>query len=337
MSGTIVAYTLLAEVLGIVIAVLWGCALLRSGEIDLESWLAFFLFVPTINTVFRQLTNIWSNLKDVQGRAARLGAMMVAPQEDMNQNESKEIPDGDIRFDNVSFSYREGITVLDGISFTVPKGKTTAIVGLSGSGKTTVLRLIEKLYTPQSGTIEIGSTPLDRLNLSEWRKRLSYVNQNAEMFSGTIREALTYGVHQELDEEKLQQAAKLAGIDDFIASLLEGYDTKLALWGSTMSGGQKQRMVIAREVLRNADILLLDEPTSALDSESAHAISETLFHGFENKTIIAVTHELNFIAAAEQIIVMSEGKILASGRHEELMQSCPMYRSIVEEQSYQEV
>lgn len=336
-SGAIVAYTILAEIVGIIIAVLWGCVLLRSGEINLEAWLAFYLFVPTINTVLRQLTNIWASLKEVQGRAARLGGMMVAPQEDRNQNEQEDIPVGDIRFDHVGFSYREGISVLDGVSFTVPAGKMTAIVGLSGSGKTTVLRLIEKLYTPQSGEIRIGNTPIDKLNLDAWRDYLSYVDQNAEMFSGTVREALTYGVHRPVEADEMERAAKRAGIHDFIASLPDTYDTRLALWGNTMSGGQRQRMVIARELLKNADILLLDEPTSALDSESAAKVSETFFKGFEGKTVIAVTHELNFITAADQIIVMSGGKISASGRHQELMHSCPMYRELVEEQSYQEV
>lgn len=335
-NSVIVAYTILAEIVGIVIAVLWGCLLLRGGEIDLESWLAFYLFVPTINTVLRQLTNIWSNLKDVQGRAARLSAMMVAPQEAMNEG-AEDAPAGDISFDCVSFAYREGAPVLDGLSFTLPAGKTTAIVGLSGSGKTTVLRLIEKLYSPQGGAISVGGASLEGLDLKAWRRRLSYVNQDAEMFSGTIREALTYGVHRPISDAELEEAARAAGIHGFIASTPEGYDSQLALWGSTMSGGQRQRMVIARELLKDTDVLLLDEPTSALDSESAANICETLFCSFTGKTVVAVTHELGFITHADQIIVLSGGRVSAAGRHEELMQSCPLYRELVEEQSYQEV
>lgn len=336
-NSVIVGYTVLAEIIGIVIAVLWGCLLLRNGEIDLESWLAFFLFVPTINTVLRQLTNIWANLKDVQGRAARLSAMMVAPQEDMNESKPENIPSGDIRFSDVSFSYREGVPVLDRLSLVIPDGKTTAIVGLSGSGKTTILRLLEKLYQPQVGEISIGGTPLDELNLRVWRSRLSYVNQDAEMFSGTVRQALTYGVQHPVSDNDLDQVAKIAGVYEFITAMPEGYDTQLALWGSAMSGGQRQRMIIARELIKNTDILLLDEPTSALDSEAASHICETLFRGFAGKTIIAVTHELGFITHADQIIVLSGGHVSAVGKHEDLMETCAMYRGLVEEQSYQEV
>ncbi|MCF0137401.1 MAG: ABC transporter ATP-binding protein [Oscillospiraceae bacterium] len=336
-NSVIVAYTILAEVLGIVIAVIWGCYLLRNGEIDMQSWLTFFLFVPTINTVLRQLTNIWSNLKDVQGRAARLGGLMQAPLEDLNESADVNIPDGDICFENVSFAYREGAPVLKNISFTLPRGKVTAVVGLSGSGKTTILRLLEKLYTPQSGRITVGGVPLEELNLCSWRDRLSYVNQDAEMFSGTVREAMAYGIRREVGEEYLRQAAHISGIEKFISESEEGYETELAIWGSTMSGGQRQRLIIARELLRDADTLLLDEATSALDPETALAISDTFFCGFGGKTVVAVTHELGFITQADRIIVISNGTVNAEGTHSELMEKCDIYRRLVEEQSYQEV
>jgi len=336
-NGVVVAYTLLAEVLGIIIAVLWGCSLLKSGEITLESWLAFYLFVPTINTVFRQLTSLWSNIKDLQGRAARLGAMMEAPQECMNEHAPTAIPEGDIELSEVSFSYREDTALLHEVSFTIPRGKTTAIVGPSGSGKTTILRLLEKLYEPQGGEITVGGEPLAQLNLSAWRDRLSYVNQDAELFSGTVREALTYGIRRQVTEEELQRVTRLAGICDLIESMTKGFDEELAIWGSALSGGQRQRMVIARELLKQADVLLLDEPTSALDAETASAISETFFKGFAGKTIVAVTHELSFIAQADQIVLLHQGKVEGIGTHEELMASCAAYRELVEEQSYQEV
>lgn len=336
-NGVLVAYTLLAEVVGIVIAVLWGCVLLRNGEIDMTAWLAFFLFVPTINTAIRQLTNVWANLKDVQGRAARLGVLMEAPQEYMNEQAYEAATTGDIVLDKVSFSYRKDAELLKDISFTIPAGKTTAIVGPSGSGKTTILRLLEKLYQPQQGTISVNGKVLDDWNLSHWRDHISYVTQGAELFSGTIREALTYGIHRHLNDEDLDLVTKLAGIDGFISQASNGYDTELSLWGNAMSGGQRQRMVIARELLKNADVLLLDEPTSALDAETASAISNTFFRGFKGKTIVAVTHELNLIAGADQIIVLNQGCVEGVGTHEELMQSCATYKALVEEQSYQEV
>ena len=336
-NGVVVAYTMLTEAVGIIIAVIWGCMLLRRGEIDLPAWLAFFLFVPTINTVLRQLSNVWANLKDVQGRAVRLGAMMEAPQEAMNENASQTVPDGDIRLEHVSFSYRDETPILTDVSFTIPAGKTTAVVGPSGSGKTTVLRLLEQLYQPQDGTLSVEDTPLSALNLSAWRERLSYVNQDAELFSGTVREALTYGIHRPVEEEELDRVTRLSGIYDFIHAKPEGYDAELAIWGNAMSGGQRQRMVIARELLKNAEILLLDEPTSALDAETAAAISETFFNGFAGKTIVTVTHELNFISHADQIVVLRHGRVEGIGTHDTLLQNCETYRTLVEEQSYQEV
>ena len=336
-NGVMTAYSFITEAAGVVIAVVWGCMLLKKGEIDRNAWLAFFLFVPTINLVLRQLTSIWSNLKDVQGRAVRLGELIDAPQENLNEAAVETIPFGDIELKNICFSYSEDTPILKDVRFTIPRGKTTAIIGPSGSGKTTVLRLLERLYSPDSGEITIDKEPLDGLNLKAWRDRISYVNQDAELFSGTIREALTYGIRREVTDDELERAAKLADIYDFIQEKPLGFDAELAFWGSAMSGGQRQRMVIARELLKNADILILDEPTSALDAETAVAVCDTFFKGFEGKTIIIVTHELNFIAHADQIVVLKQGVVHAIGTHDELMEKNTTYRSLVEEQSYQEV
>ena len=336
-NGVMVMYTMFTEAVGVLIAVLWGCKLLRDGEIDLTAWLAFFLYVPTINMVFRQLTNIWANLKEVQGRAARLGALITAPQEQMNTEASPDIPTGDIVLDQVSFSYQEGTPLLDKVSVTIPAGKVTAIVGPTGSGKTTVLRLIERLYAPDKGSITVGGKDIRELNLSAWRSHLSYVTQGAELFSGTFRQALTYGIHRDVTEKELIEAARLADIYDFIAEKPGQFDAKLDIWGGAMSGGQRQRLVIARELLKNADVLILDEPTSALDAETAAALSDTFMTRFAGKTVITVTHELNYIASADQIIVLRAGKVEGIGAHHALMASCPTYRALVEEQSYQEV
>lgn len=336
MNAAITAFTYGTEVVGIVIAVIWGSILLKNGEIDLKQWIAFFLFVPTINSTLRELTYIWSNLKDVQGRASRLGELMEAPQESMNESAPKEIPHGTIEFSDINFSYRQETPLLKNVSFTIPEGKTTAIVGPSGSGKTTLLRLLENLYSPQSGRILVGGKPLSDLNLSAWRDHLSYVNQDAELFSGTVREALTYGIHREVYDAELIEAAKTADIYDFIQDR-GGFEAELAIWGNAMSGGQRQRMVIARELLKNADVLLLDEPTSALDAETAAAISDTFFNGFRGKTIVTITHELNFIAHADNIVVLNQGEVEGCDTHDKLLKHCRTYRDLVEEQSYQEV
>lgn len=336
-NGIVGSYTFFTEAVGIIIAVIWGSTLLKKGEIELEAWLAFYLFVPMINTVLRQFSAKWTEIKELQGRAARLGRLMEAPQEGSGTAASKDIPQGDVAFQNVHFGYAENRKILSDIEFVIPQGKTTAIVGVSGSGKTTILKLLERLYTPGSGSITVGGKDIGELDLHSWRDSISYVNQDAAVFSGTVRDCLTYGIARQVTTGELEQVTKLSGIYDYIMRQKGGFDAQLAIWGSALSGGQRQRLVIARELLKNADILLLDEPTSALDPEAAQAVSDTFFSRFKGKTIVTVTHELNFIAGADQIIVMNQGRIEGQGSHRELMQNCPIYRELVEEQSYQEV
>lgn len=336
-SAVVGAYTFFTEAIAIVAAVIWGSALLKNGEIELEAWLAFFLFVPMINTVLRQMSMKWTEIKQLQGRSARLGQLMEAPQEESGGTASGDVPRGDVAFRDVRFRYPGGRTALDRVSFSIPQGKTTAIVGVSGSGKTTLLKLLERLYTPEEGSVTVGGKDIGGLDLRAWRERISYVNQDAAVFSGTVRECLTYGVSRQVSDGELEQAAKLSGIYDYIAGQAGGFDAPLSIWGSGLSGGQRQRLVIARELLKNADILLLDEPTSALDPESAQAVSDTFFTRFQGKTVVTVTHELSFIAGADQIVVMDQGRVVGRGVHRELMKSCPVYRELVEEQSYQEV
>ena len=336
-NGITAAYTMVTEAVGIVAAVIWGSMLLRSGEIGLEAWLAFFLFVPMINTVLRQFSMMWTNIKQVQGRASRMSAMMDAPQEELNESAPRDIPQGDVALQEVSFRYCQGEPVLSGVTLTIPRGRTTAIVGVSGSGKTTILRLLERLYCPDQGAVTVGGQNLDELNLFAWRDKISYVTQDAATFSGTVRESMTYGVGRPVSDEELAQAAKLSGIYDYIMEQPGGFDAQMAIWGSAMSGGQRQRLVIARELLKDADVLLLDEPTSALDAETAAEVSDTIFSRFAGKTIVTVTHELNFIANADQIVVLKGGKVVDSGTHQALMERCAPYRELVEEQSYQEV
>lgn len=336
-NGILAGYTFATEAAGIVIAVIWGCMLLRRGEIGLEAWLAFFLFVPQINLVLRQMSMMWCNVKELQGRASRLSTLMDAPQEEENADGIREIKDGDIAFQNVSFGYHENEKILRDLEFVIPKGKVTAIVGSSGSGKTTILKLMEKLYQPGEGAIRIGDIDIRQCSLASWRNKLSYVAQETAIFGGTIRECLTYGIDRDVTEEELVMAAKGAGIYEFILEQENTFDAQLAIWGTALSGGQRQRLVIARELLKHADILLLDEPTSALDAETAQGVCDTIFRQFAGKTIVTVTHELSFISEADQIIVLNDGEVAGCGKHEDLMRQCTVYRSFVEEQSYQEV
>ena len=227
--------------------------------------------------------------------------------------------------------------MLNDVSFVIPKGKVTAIVGPSGSGKTTLIKLLERLYSPTEGRLTIGNMDVEELNIDSWRKKLSYVVQDAGIFSGTLRQALCYSVEREISEEELIQAVKKVDLYDYIKELPEGFDTPLANWGSSLSGGQRQRIAIARAILRSSDILIFDEPTSALDPGTANAISRIIFEGFQGKTVIIISHELHYIAKADHIVVVNEGRMAGSGSHDELMKGCKVYHDLVQEQSYKEV
>ena len=328
------AYIMGTEVISIVSAVLIAAVLMRNGELTIEGWLAFYMFLPRITGVMRQLSMSWVTIKGVQGSAIRLGRIIDAPQEVLEQG--KPVAHGDVAFQNVSFAYGEEAT-LSNVSFTAPVGKVTALVGLSGSGKSTMLALLERLYTPAAGSITLGGQDISQMDLTDYRRRFAYVQQNAEVFSGSFRDILTYGVEKSVTDEDLLRVTKLAGIYDFIAAQPNGFETKVAPWGASLSGGQRQRLVIAREVLKDADVLLFDEPTSALDPKTARAIQDTILHTFRGKTVLMVSHDLSLVGAADQIVVVDQGSIQAAGTHKQLMDGCPLYHDLVEEQSYQEV
>lgn len=333
-NSSLVGYMMATEVISMVAAVLIASGLMKSGELTLEGWMAFYIFMPKIGAVLRQVCNTWISVKSAQGYAQRLGKIIDAPQEEAGEGAVVSV--GDISFKNVSFSYDEN-PVLENVFFTAPVGKVTAIVGLSGSGKSTMLNLVERLYTPDSGSITMNGVDISALDLTGYRCSIAYVPQDAGVFSGSYREVLTYGVEKNITDEDLIQATKMAGIYDFIASQPEGFDSIIAPWGATLSGGQRQRLVIAREALKDAPVLLFDEPTSALDAETARAIQNTILSTFKGKTILMISHDLSLVGAADQVVVVDAGKIISSGKHCDLMDSCALYKELVDEQAYQEV
>lgn len=332
------SYNVFSTAASTVVTVLWGCHLLKNGEIDLPAFLGFQMYVPIINLALVFVSIVWTYVKDFQGRAFRISRLIESPREEDDKGSSTEIPDGDLEVRNLDFAYGEGKhNVLSDINFTIPKGSVTAIVGSSGSGKTTMIKLLERLYTPTGGEITVGGADISGFSLSAWRRKLAYVVQDAGVFGGTLREAFCYGSREIPSDERLMEVAEQVGLKEFVESLPERLDTMLGTWGGSVSGGQRQRIVIARALLQDADILVFDEPTSALDPESANAISKMILEKFKGKTVIIISHELNYIAAADHIVVIDQGKLEASGKHQEIMETCPVYRELVEEQSYQEV
>jgi len=327
-------YVWITELLSELLSIVWASHLLRNGEITVEAWMTFFAMIMMVTNQFRALASVWEDLKTMKGYSARVARILDAP-DGVDGTQAADVS-GDIELSGVSFSY-DSKKALDNISFTIPHGKVTAIVGPSGSGKSTTLNLIERIYTPASGKVTVNGKDVSDMKLADYRAKLSYVQQDTGMFSGTIREAMTYGITRGVSQQELESVAATSGILSDIQALPGGFDARVALWGQSLSGGQRQKLVVARELLRNAEVLLLDEPTSALDINTAANIHNTLTKHFAGKTIVTVTHDLRLIAQADQIVVMDGGRVAGCGVHETLMETCSLYRELVEDQSYQEV
>lgn len=330
-SGVSTVITVIQQI----VVVLFGVILLRQGRITISQWIAFFMFAANISSRFITLVQNWQSLKSIQGQVSRVVEVMEAPKEQTEKEIQKadersaaESPTSDICFENVSFAYGEK-QALRNISFTVPDGTSTAIVGLCGSGKTTLLNLLERFYDSGEGKILLGGKDISVMPLSQLRASFSYVQQDAGVFSGTVRQILTYGIRRNVTDGELITAAKNAGAWDFVHELPGELDAQISADGQSLSGGQRQRLVLAREFLRNADILLLDEPTSALDAITAQAVEETIFRMFRGKTILMITHDMSLLDRMDQIIVLQEGNLLDKGSYCELIKRCELFRDMV--------
>lgn len=318
-----------------VVIVLFGVILLRKGRIDLTQWIAFFLFSTNISSRFVTMVQDWQSLKAIQGQVARVVEVVDAPKEQTEQEaraaaevSARSGHSPELRFEDVSFSYGDK-PALKHVSFTVPAGSSTAIVGLCGSGKTTLLNLLERFYEVGEGSIRLDEDAVSGMTLGQLRSRFSYVQQDAGVFSGTIREILSYGLDGSVPDEALIEAARNAGAWDFISKIPGGLDAVIAADGQSLSGGQRQRLVLAREFLRNADVLLLDEPTSALDASTALAVEETVFRLFTGKTILMVTHDMSLVSNMDQIVVLQDGDLVGKGSYAELKEKCPLFREMI--------
>lgn len=318
--------------------IIFGAILLQQGRITAADWVAFFLFSSTINARFGDLIYTWQKIKTIQGQAARVVDIVEAPKEQTEAEASETanvVSDAGaapaISFRNVSFSYGEK-QALKNVSFTVPAGSAVAIVGLTGSGKTTMLNLLERFYEAGEGNVMIGDRDVKELSLGQLRSRYSYVQQDAGVFSGSVREAMTYGIRRDLTDEEIITAAQNAGAWEFIQKLSGGLDAKITSDGASLSGGQRQRLVLAREFLRNANVLLLDEPTSALDAKTAQTVKQTIFRLFRGKTMLMVTHDMTLVSDMDQIVVLHDGEVVGQGTYDQVLADCSLFREMVEAQ-----
>jgi ABC-type multidrug transport system fused ATPase/permease subunit len=252
----------------------------------------------------------------------------IVPEENVNEGIKVDRLTGEIQFRHVSFSYNGGDPLLSDISFDISPGEHVAIVGPSGVGKTTMVSLILRFYRPTDGEIYFDGRPASDYEVGSLRRRIGYVSQSTLLLSGTIMDNLRYG-NPGAAEEEVIQAAKVAGIHEFIHRLPEGYKTVIGQNGMDLSEGERQRLSIARALVKRPDILVLDEPTSSLDSMTEKSIFDSLPALVRDKTLFVVTHRPSTIRHSDRVLLLSDSHLAAVGTHESLLQSSDYYRSMV--------
>lgn len=304
-----------------------GILFIKNSLITLANFLVIYMYHGNV----RGLTNYFAMIKQyaIEGELAAQRVFEVIdefPKEQFGQNTIEKV-DGKIEFRDVTFAYDEGENVLEHLDLTFEPNKTTAVVGKSGSGKSTILALINKLYTVTDGTITLDGQDINTLTEDTIRNNIGIVTQTPYIFNRTIRENLLF-IKPDATEEEMISALKRAQIYSFIKKLDKGLDSLVGENGVMLSGGQKQRIAIARILLKNSKIIVFDEATSALDNESQGLIVKAIDSLKKNHTIIIVAHRLSTIVGADNIVVLDGGKILAKGTHEELFKKCKMYKDL---------
>ncbi|MCP4440630.1 MAG: ABC transporter ATP-binding protein [Aureispira sp.] len=297
-----------------------GGYMIMEDDLTFGEFLSFTLYLGLMISPIVQMSNIGSQMTEAFAGLDRTEEIMQMAAEDDDPKRVKELGEihGDIHFDNVSFSYEEGKEVLHNISFDAPKGSVTALVGTSGSGKSTIAGLAATFLSPESGTITLDSTDLSTVKLSSYRQYLGVVLQDDFLFEGTIRENILFP-RPNATEEELQNAIKAAYVDEFTDRFEEGLDTVIGERGVKLSGGQRQRIAIARAILADPKIIILDEATSNLDTESELLIQKSLEDLMKGRTTFVIAHRLSTIRQADQILVIEHGQIVERGNHDELI------------------
>jgi ABC-type multidrug transport system fused ATPase/permease subunit len=322
--GLFVSFMLFSVFGAVVLCVWYSTRLMASGTLSFGALTAFVVYTAFVAGSMAGFADLYSQLQKTLGATQRIRELLREPTEPVLTEVTAMLPEyqlkGDIRFENVHFSYpsRKDIEVLKGLSLTATAGQQIGIVGASGAGKSTLAALLLQFYKPDSGVIWFDEHRATDIPLAQLRGQMALVPQDVLLFGGSIRENIAYGFPA-ADTEQIEAAARQANAHEFISRFPEGYATIVGERGVKLSGGQRQRIAIARALLRNPTILILDEATSALDSESEKLVQDALINLMKGRTSFVIAHRLSTIRNADQIVVLENGTIIASGTHEELM------------------
>jgi len=320
---------------GLMIAFLifYSGKLILKGDIDINNFFSFLAAMMLAYQPVRALSSI--NLVLSEGISAALRILPIIDHKnkitEIENPDIFKISDGDVEFRDIDFSYNDEDKILKRINLKFNGGKMTSLVGHSGSGKSTILNLIPRFYDAQSGDITIDEQSIYKSKIGSIRSQISLVSQETTLFDDTIKNNIKYANENATDEE-IYRVAKLSNCEEFIKNLPEKYDTLIGENGVRLSGGEKQRLSIARAMLKKSKIILLDEATSSLDSETEAKIQDALNILTENKTTIVIAHRLSTILSSDQIFVIDKGEVIANGKHQDLLSNSVMYKNFYEKQ-----
>ncbi len=306
-----------------------GGSMIMQGEMTLGDFFAFTMYLGFLISPIIQMSNIGSQMTEAFAGLDRTAELLNTDREIDDSQRTIVLPDvtGDISFENVSFSYQEEVEVLNDISFQAPAGTVTALVGSSGSGKTTIAGLTACFMKPRTGIVKVDGQDLARVTLDSYRSHLGVVLQDDFLFDGTIRENIQFGKPQ-ASQQELEEAVRAAHVKEFTDRLPEAVETLIGERGVKLSGGQRQRVAIARALVANPRILILDEATSNLDAESEMYIQESLKTLMRGRTTLVIAHRLSTIRQAHQILVIERGQIVERGSHDELIRKEGRYHQL---------
>lgn len=334
-TGTSLTGTLGLAVVGVIglIAMYVGGRDVINGQMTVGSLITFVFFIAMVTMPLIQIASIGTQITEAFAGLDRIRELRDMPTEDQEDATKTAVPSvvGRVEFDHVNFEYEEGTPVLKDVSFTAPAGTTTALVGSSGSGKSTMISLIMAFAQPQQGQIKVDGTPVSELKLRDYRRHLGVVMQDNFLFDGTVMENIAF-TKPGATKEEVMAVAKIANAHEFIQGFPQQYDTIVGERGVKLSGGQRQRVAIARAILADPRVLILDEATSSLDSESEHLIQEGLRRLRAGRTTFVIAHRLSTITSADQILVLEHGQIIERGTHQELLAIGGRYRDLYNRQ-----